>query len=192
MPPRVKYTREQIVSMGVEYVRKYGMESLSARSLCKEIGCSPQPIFSCFENMEELKREIISRGYGVYLEFVEREIKSGKYPHYKSSGMAYIRFANEERELFALLFMRDRSTEKTERDEESIEPFIEMIQKVNGFTREQALYLHLQMWICVHGIAAMTATSYQRLDTELISKLLTDNYEALRARIREQSDSSGI
>ena len=39
----------------------------------------------------------------------------GKYPPYKASGMAYIRFAKEEKELFKLLFMRDRSDRKSTR-----------------------------------------------------------------------------
>ena len=34
------------------------------------------------------------------------------YPPYKAMGMGYIRFAAEERELFRLLFMRDRSGEE--------------------------------------------------------------------------------
>ena len=45
-------------------------------------------------------------------------MSAGQYPPYKASGMAYIRFAREQRELFKLLFMRDRTNEEKAAGEE--------------------------------------------------------------------------
>ena len=41
----------------------------------------------------------------MYRQYIAEDMSSGEYPPYKASGMAYIRFADEERELFRLLFM---------------------------------------------------------------------------------------
>ena len=38
------------------------------------------------------------------------------------------------------------------------------------------------MWAYVHGIAAMTATGFLKLDTELISEMMTDAYQGLKMR----------
>ena len=62
---------------------------------------------------------------------------AGKYPVYKASGMAYIRFAKEERELFKLLFMRDRTGEKIAEDEE-IRPIIQIIMENTGWSEQKA------------------------------------------------------
>ena len=36
-------------------------------------------------------------------EYMQREVESGEFPAYKANGMAYIRYAKEEKELFKLL-----------------------------------------------------------------------------------------
>ena len=58
--------------------------------------------------MEELLDETKKAAYGIYFSTIEKELNEGKYPQYKAYGMAYVRFAKEEKELFKLLFMRDR------------------------------------------------------------------------------------
>ena len=45
---------------------------------------------------------------------------------------------------------------------------------------------HLEMWIYVHGIASMAATSFLDWDTELISASLTDVYLGVLARFKEK------
>ena len=95
--------------------------------------------------------------------------------------MAYTRFAREEKELFRLLFMRDRSHESIE-DKEENKPIIELIQRNLDIRKEDAYLFHLEMWIYVHGMATMLATSYLDLDEEFISRVLTDGYEGMKIR----------
>ena len=96
--------------------------------------------------------------------------------------MAYIRFAKEEKELFKLLFMRDRSGERVGENKEEIRPLLEIIRQHLGLSEEDAYFFHLEMWIYVHGIATMLATSYLELDEEFISRVITDGYEGMKAR----------
>ena len=98
--------------------------------------------------------------------------------------MAYIRFAGEERELFKLLFMRDRTGEDLTPTAD-FERSVEMIMQANGVTRARAVRMHLEMWSCVHGIGTMLATSFLALDEALISEMLTDVYQGIRVRQKE-------
>ena len=107
---------------------------------------------------------------------------AGKYPPYKASGMAYIRFAREEKQLFRLLFMRDRSAEPPRYDGGDFDGIVDIIQSSTGLSRERAYLFHLEMWIYVHGIATMCATSYLNWDKELISRMMTDAYEGMKLR----------
>ena len=102
-------------------------------------------------------------------------------PQYKAFGMAYIRFAEEEKELFKLLFMRERQG-KDIVPTLDFDASVEIIMKANGVTGEKASLMHLEMWTCVHGIGTMLATSFLSLDRELISNMLTDVYQGIRAR----------
>ena len=100
---------------------------------------------------------------------------------------AYIAFAQQEKPLFRLLFMRDRSHEDASpRLGDDVEPLLDLIQQAAGISRESARMFHLEMWIYVHGIAAMAATSFLDWDTELISASLTDAYRGLLARFKEK------
>ena len=105
MPPKVKITKKDIIDKALELVREGGAEALNARSIARSLDCSTQPIFSNFESMEELEYSVLYAAFNKYLGFISAEIESGKYPAYKASGMAYTRFAREERELFKYLFM---------------------------------------------------------------------------------------
>ena len=45
---------------------------------------------------------------------------------------------------------------------------------------------HLEMWIYVHGIAVMVATSYLDWDWEMISEMMTDAYQGMRERYQKK------
>lgn len=181
MPPKVKITKENIVKTAVELVRANGEQSINARAIAAALNCSTQPVFSNYTTMTELREAVIATAYEQYLGFLKREAESGKYPEYKSYGMAYVRFAMEEKELFKLLFMRDRSGEDISPSLD-FEASIQIIMNANGITKEKAELMHLEIWTCVHGIATMLATSFLALEWELISDMLTDVYQGIRAR----------
>ncbi len=180
MPPKVKITKEDIVVTAVDIVRRNGAAALNARNIAAELHCSTQPLFTNFSTMEELKLAVVAAADQCYQEYTEREMMDRKYPPYKASGMAYIRFAREERELFKLLFMRDRTEESVVQDTEVTDRVIDILQKNTGLSREEASVFHLEMWAYVHGIAAMIATGFLELDEELISRMLTDSYQGLK------------
>lgn len=179
MPPKIRITRKEIIDTTVELVRQKGTDSINARAVAAALGCSTQPVFSNFATMDELHTEVIASALDRYLGFIEREIQIGKYPEYKASGMAYIRFAKEETELFKLLFMCNRQGQELQPTTD-FEASIEIIMKNNNITRESATLMHLEMWTCVHGIATMIATSFLELDQDLISNMLSDIYLGVR------------
>ena len=181
MPPKVKIAKEDIVDTALALVRAEGPAALNARRLAAELGCSTQPLFSNFESIKGLFNAVLCAAYEAYLAFVGAELASEKYPRYKSFGMAYVRFAKEERELFRLLFMRDRTGEDLSPTADFRES-VEMIAEANGLSYEFAERIHLETWSFVHGIATMQATSFLPLDEGLISEMLTDVYQGVRAR----------
>lgn len=159
MPPKFKFSKEQIINAALEVSRKNGFAGLTARKLATELGSSAKPIFGLFQNMEEVQNEVIRAANAIYQSYIQKSINNSEYPPYKASGMAYIRFAKEEKELFRLLFMRDRTSERIEENREEIRPLLNMIMQNLGLS-EEALLFHMESWIYVHGIATMIATNY--------------------------------
>ncbi len=184
MPPKIKISKEDVLNTAISIVREHGAYALNARLIANKLSCSTQPIFSNYESMESLRFAVLEYADTLYGEYTEKEMASNKYPPYKATGMAYIRFAKEEKELFKLLFMRDRSAEKEPITfSKSISDIVENTTGLNGF---DAKLFHLEMWVVVHGIATMTATGYLELDEALISDIISDAYKGMRKHYEEK------
>ena len=182
MPPKVKYSKEEIIRAAVELTRERGFEAVTARDVGARLGTSSKPVYTAFASMGELKDAVTKEAAARFDAFRLQEIAAGKYPAYKCVGMAYIRFAKEERNLFRLLFMRDRTSETPDPNEHSYQDSIRIVSDQTGLDTQSAGLFHAEMWVAVHGIAAMFATSYLDWDMELVSRMLTDLYEGLKAR----------
>jgi len=181
MPPKCRFTREEIIQAALDLTAEKGVGALTARGLAQRLGSSAKPIFGLFANMEEVQQEVVKAADLRYQEYLRQDMSAGRYPPYKASGMAYIRFAREQKELFKLLFMRDRTHEEKAAGDE-LEALLGLIQKNMGLSRDDAYRFHLEMWIYVHGIATMIATAYLEWDMDFISAALTDAYQGLRLR----------
>ena len=182
MPRDFLFTKDEIVKAALDLTREKGFAAVSTRTLGKKLGTSSRPVFSHFRNMGEVQKAITEAANDLYQTYRKEETASGKYVPYKASGMAYIRFAKEEKELFKLLFMRDRSQEAVKEDPEEMDVLIGLICKQVNIDREEAKLFYLEMWAFTHGIASMIATNYLDWDEELISRALTDSYEGLKRR----------
>ena len=186
MPPKLKITKEDVVSAALEIVRNEGDGALNARRIAAELGCSTQPVFSNFASMAELKLAAAAEAQKVYEDYLAREAKRTDVLPYKTTGLGLIRFAAEQRELFKLLYMRDRSGEDIGDGRVELEPLIEMIRRQTGLDKESAYRFHIEMWVFVHGIATMIATGYLKWDESFASEMLTDVYKGLVKRYGEE------
>lgn len=187
MSPKTKISKQDIISASIELVRKGGEDALNTRAIASHLGCSTQPVFSNFSSMEELKMEVVKAADGLCNEYTAAEIARDEFPIYKARGMAYIRFAKEEKQLFKLLYMRDRADENIEEQNDSAaKDAISNVVDLTGLDNNSASLFHLEMWAFVHGIASMIATGFLDLDRELISKMLTDAYQGLKHRFEKE------
>ena len=182
MPPKIRISKDDIINAAVSLVRNGGEATINARTVAAALGCSTQPIFSNFATMQELRLAVVDKADTLYNQYLTKEIQSGDYPAYKASGMAYIRFAKEEKELFKLLFMRDRSGEPIPRDETFGDRIEGLVRDSTGLIGKEATLFHLEMWAYVHGIATMFATGFLNLDWELVSRMLSDAYRGIQTQ----------
>lgn len=185
MPRDFMFTKEEIINAALSLTRERGFSAVSARTLGEKLGTSSRPVFGRFENMEEVKSAIISAANELYQAYRKKELESGKYVPFKASGMAYIRFAREEKELFKLLFMRDRSKEALKSYADEMDELVSLVGKQVDLNKDKATMFYLEVWIYVHGIASMIATNYLEWDEELASRAVTDVYEGLKLRYAE-------
>ena len=191
MPPRCKFTKEEIVNAAFHIARKEGLDSITARRVSSELGSSSKVIFTWFDNMDQLQNDVLNRAYEEFAAKIEKALQRSDMPPYKASGMAYIELAKEDRELFKMLFMCDLSENKETAEDETTKSVIKFIQASTGLDEASALKFHEEMWIFVHGIATMIATSYRDWDMDYISDMLTDCFIGLKYRYCGEEKENG-
>lgn len=182
MPPKPKYTKEEIIDAAVDVVREKGESALTARELGNKLGTTSRPIFTAFKNMDELKQAVLFRSNEIMLQYRKKAFKNRAIPRYKAIGVSYIEFAAKEKNLFKLRFMRDRTNESYNFENEYDSETLSTVMEQTGLNEEKSNLFHTEMWIYTHGIATMIATSYIEWTPEQISSLLTDAYLSFSKR----------
>lgn len=178
MPPKQKYTQEFIIEQATEIIASG--EELTARALAEKIGCSTQPIFSQFADMEMLKAAVYENATKIYDKYVYEA--SRDMPKYKSTGYGYVQFAREKPNLFKLLFM-GKTREENENDKEKI---IRIVAAATSYPYEVAEKFHVMQWIFVHGIATMIVTGYLKWDEKTVSDMISEQYFALKEKFDKE------
>ena len=105
MPPKAKITKEMILDAVLNITRETGFETVNARSIANKLQCSTRPIFTCYENMDELKKEFLIFAYEYYEQYVSNYSDVINVKPYLILPLSYIEFAQEEAYLFKLLFI---------------------------------------------------------------------------------------
>ena len=103
MPPKAKFTREEIIDAAFQLAREKGVEAVVAREVGKRLGTSSSPIFTAFRNMEELHTEVKKAAMKKFETYVQDALNYS--PVFKYVGLRMIRFAIEEPKLFQILYM---------------------------------------------------------------------------------------
>ncbi len=106
MPPKAKFTKDEIIEGALDIVRTEGFEALTSRALGKRLNSSARPIFTVFQSMDEVQSAVIGSAKALYKKYVDKGLT---YEHpFKGVGTQYILFSVNEPKLFQLLFMTEQ------------------------------------------------------------------------------------
>lgn len=176
MPPKVKITKDMILNAVLKITQETGFESINARSIANKLQCSTRPLFTCYENMEELKKDFLDFAFEYYNQYVANYNISIKVKPCLLLPLSYIAFAKEETYLFKLLFIDDMDLDMVITNDfykeignvEKAKTFSKMI----GVGLERAKKIFLDLFLYSHGIAVLTATGKMSLDSDDVEKML--------------------
>lgn len=173
MPPKPKFTRDQVAAAAFQMIKEGGVSALTARDLGSRMGTSARPIFTLFKNMEEVKqaaRELAIQEFMTYISDY-REYT----PAFKRIGMMIVRYGIHEPELFKLLFLQEHSRgvtfDQALHDLDGMdETCIQLVMRDYELTREEAKLLFEQMWTHALGLGTMCAMGVCDLPEEEIGR----------------------
>ncbi len=172
MPRTKTISREAILRAAAEVVRTEGREHLSVRAVAGELGCSTQPVYSCFAGgIHELERALYEEAVGQYRACIERYLAEQTYPPYLAYGMGFVRFAREEVSLFRFLFFSEFST---------MDPFWDDIASTIAEAYHTdigtAKLFHGDMAVYSYGLGVLANAGYPMSEEELLESFKREFY----------------
>lgn len=182
MPPKPKFTREEIVAAALELVSENGIEALTARELGVRLGSSARPIFTVFNSMEEVQEEVRAAALKRFESYAEKAMHYT--PVFKQVGMQMILFAIEEPKLYQLVYMSENAGATdfesiVERLGDVAQLCVDVIQRDYGLSKNDAKALFEHVWIYTFGIGALCATGMCRFSQEEIIQMLGQDFMAM-------------
>lgn len=192
MPQKAKFTKDEILEVALNIVRKRGFDSLTARNIGENLKSSTRPIFTVFDSMEELKKEVNVAARNLYDSYVEEALKKedSDKKYFKCVGEQYIKFSIVEPRLFQLLFMQENEKRIGFRSilpqiENNYEKIILSIEEQYKISREKSIKLYHHLWIYTHGIASLCATKMCTFTDKEISNMLTEVFKSILKNLKE-------
>ena len=187
MPPKPKFTREQIVAAALSIVSQNGVEALTAKELGSALGCSASPIFTVFDSMKDIQEDVRTAAMTRFDQFAEETMEG--IPLFKQIGMKMVLFAIREPKLYQLLFMQEHSDNISFDDVfgqlgPMAQRCITAIEEDYGLSPADAHTLFETMWIYTYGIGTLCATGVCRFSQEKLGQMLSFQFRATMAMVK--------
>ena len=182
MPPKAKFTKEQITKAALGIVSEKGAQALTAKELGAALGTSTTPIFTVFNSMQEVQDAVMLAAMERFEEYAHKAAHLG--PVFKQIGMQMILFAKEEPKLYQLIFMSSISEAQTFDDIYAhlgslADECLDVLQKDYDLSKADAKTLFEHVWIHTFGIGALCATGMCDFSHEQIAQMLTQDFTAM-------------
>ncbi len=172
MPPRKQFSRERVLHVTFDLLRSEGMEGITARNIAEKMGSSVGPIYSEFENIEELQLAALQKARVLMEDYSRR--KWSDIP-FLNMGVGFVCFARDESVLFDIC-CKSGSVENgvPNDDNETLERMRED-DSLKGFSDEELRSIFNKMSIFAYGMAALVSQGNMADDsTENIKKILLE------------------
>lgn len=174
MPPSVKFTKEEIVNAALQVVREKGAAALTTRQIAAVLGVSTRPIFTYFQNMQQVQEAVRQATQTLYHSYIKKGLEQ-VHP-FIGLGEQYIRFATQEPELYRLLFLplapgsENKAMEEMERTQNLVLDFLQQIYQLDEAAAKR---FFRDVWLVAHSLAALIVTNCCPYSPEEIRQILT-------------------
>ena len=182
MPPKPKFTKDEIVQAALEVVSQKGVEALTAKELGDALGSSARPIFTVFRNMEEVQQAVQQAAMERFNAFAQKAMQYT--PAFKQFGMQLVLFGAKEPKLYQLLFMQENHNAASFDDVfgalgSTAETCIQSLRNAHGLTEAESRLLFETVWIYTFGIGALCATGTCRFSEQRLGEMLSTEFQAM-------------
>ncbi len=172
MPPKTKFSKEDVINTAFDIVRQSGMGGLSTRTVARKLNCSTMPVYSVLKSKTNLEEQIIRKAFDILYDY-QTTLRTGDI--FIDMGAGYVVFAKNETHLFRCI-TEERNVELHRYYNDN--HFILLIKQlsdyplVKGLTDTEIMKFFIQGWTYSHGLAHLVNTGYLDISEEEICEYL--------------------
>ncbi|MCF1582714.1 MULTISPECIES: TetR/AcrR family transcriptional regulator [Bacillota] len=180
MARKKEIDKQRILDAAYKLAVRGGIESLTARNIAKAVNCSTQPIYLEFENMQDLRNQVLAR--------ISDELKSNTLQQNFTGeplidlDLSYLYFAKEHVDLFRVMFVDCKFGNQMIVDTLmglGLEKFKQQFD-AEQFSEERLNHIVISNWIAATGLATLLINKMANFtQAQMISVLKAQIHEAM-------------
>ena len=180
MARKKEIDKQSILDAAYKLAVRGGIESLTARNIAKAVNCSTQPIYLEFENMQDLRNQVLAR--------ISDELKSNTLQQNFTGeplidlDLSYLYFAKEHVDLFRAMFVDGKFGNQMIVDTLmglGIEKFKQQFD-AEQYSDERLKHIIVANWIAATGLATLLINKMANFtQAQMISVLKAQIHDAM-------------
>lgn len=180
MARKKEIDKQRILDAAYKLAVRGGIESLTARNIAKAVKCSTQPIYLEFENMQDLRNQVLAK--------ISDELKSNTLQQNFTGeplidlDLSYLYFAKEHIDLFRAMFVDGKFGNQMIVDTLmglGLEKFKQQFY-AEQFSEERLNHIVISNWIAATGLATLLINKMANFSqAQMISVLKAQIHEAM-------------
>lgn len=180
MARKKEIDKQRILDAAYKLAVRGGIESLTARNIAKAVNCSTQPIYLEFENMQDLRNQVLAR--------ISDELKSNTLQQNFTGeplidlDLSYLYFAKEHVDLFRAMFVDGKFGNQMIVDTLmglGLEKFKQQFD-AEQFSDERLNHIVISNWVAATGLATLLINKMANFtQAQMVSVLKAQIHDAM-------------
>lgn len=166
-----RITKNMIVDAALEIFRAEGFEAVTSRRISLRLGCSTQPIYFEYKNMDELKGDIIKKVVEQLDALFSSVSGDSDEFVYRSFGLSFLKFVQTDPFVFRQIYIVEGKIGRQVYDLR-MPKVLDILEKKYGYKKETAIAINNMAACSLMGMAVFISSGYKKVsENEIIKNL---------------------
>ena len=160
MPPKQKYSADDVIEAAFQVVRQHGWQGLSARAIAKELNSSTRPVYDYFQSMKHIEKEVVKKALATFVQYIGRDRTGDKW---LDQALGYITFARKEKHLFRCINDEDHIQYQKEFARQhwlALGNQLADDKRFKDLPEETINRIRVVRWFLLHGLSFLVANGW--------------------------------
>ena len=171
MPPKKTFEKKEIIKVALKILQEKGILELSARKIAHKLKTSVAPIYTYFESIDSLKRQVLIEVKNMVLDYAKKQYTKAA-P--LNCGVGFVIFARDNPKLFRILFLENAEYKDIITDlTNTLREVMHVAPKIKELKNSEKENISMNLWILAYGMATLACIGVLEDNSEefIISKL---------------------